>query len=115
MHGKVVLYTTPMCGPCEQVKNYLQALGVEFTVIDVMMDEEAADLLERKGIRSAPALGGSQADVQLKRDQLVGLAANQKIVDPLFVGGQAFQSGCQFTATRMMLLHDLLFRHVDAE
>lgn len=57
MHGKVVLYTTPMCGPCEQVKNYLQALGVEFTVIDVMADEEAADLLESKGIRSAPALG----------------------------------------------------------
>ena len=57
MHGKVVLYTTPMCGPCEQVKNYLEALGVEFAVIDVMMDEEAAELLESKGIRSAPALG----------------------------------------------------------
>jgi len=56
MHGKVVLYTTPMCGPCEQVKNYLDALGVEFTVIDVMMDEEAADLLASRGIRSAPAL-----------------------------------------------------------
>jgi glutaredoxin len=57
MHGKVVLYTTPMCGPCEQVKHYLEALGVEFTVIDVMMDEAAASLLESKGIRSAPALG----------------------------------------------------------
>jgi glutaredoxin len=57
MHGKVVLYTTPMCGPCEQVKHYLQALGVEFTVIDVMMDEAAADLLASKGIRAAPALG----------------------------------------------------------
>jgi glutaredoxin len=57
MHGKVVLYTTPMCGPCEHVKHYLEALGVEFTVIDVMMDEAAASLLESKGIRSAPALG----------------------------------------------------------
>jgi len=56
MHGKVVLYTTPMCGPCEQVKHYLEALGVEFSVIDVMMDEDAADLLAGKGIRAAPAL-----------------------------------------------------------
>ncbi len=56
MTEKVVLYTTPMCGPCEQVKKYLTALGVDFEVVDVMMDEEAADLLDSKGIRSAPAL-----------------------------------------------------------
>jgi adenosylhomocysteine nucleosidase len=61
MTKKVVLYTTPMCGPCEQVKNYLTALGVEFEVIDVMMDEEAADLLDSKGIRSAPALAVGDA------------------------------------------------------
>jgi glutaredoxin len=56
MTEKVVLYTTPMCGPCEQVKQYLTALGVDFEVVDAMMDEEAADLLDSKGIRSAPAL-----------------------------------------------------------
>ena len=56
MTEKVVLYTTPMCGPCEQVKKYLTAHGVDFEVVDVMMDEEAADLLDSKGIRSAPAL-----------------------------------------------------------
>ena len=76
MSGKVVLYTTPMCGPCEQVKTYLQALGVEFTVIDVMMDEEAADLLESKGIRSAPALGvGGQV--------IAGPALNPEGIDAL--------------------------------
>jgi glutaredoxin len=57
MARNVILYTTPMCGPCEQVKAYLTELGVEFTVIDVMMDEDAAELLDSKGIRSAPALG----------------------------------------------------------
>ena len=56
MATEIVLYVTPMCGPCEQVKSYLTALGVEFDVVDVMMDEEAGELLDSKGIRSAPAL-----------------------------------------------------------
>ena len=56
MAKEVVLYVTPMCGPCDQVKTYLTALGVDFEVVDVMMDEAAGELLESKGIRSAPAL-----------------------------------------------------------
>ena len=56
MARKVVLYVTPMCGPCDQIKAYLSGRGVEFSVVDVMMDEDAADLLDSKGIRSAPAL-----------------------------------------------------------
>ena len=56
MATEIVLYVTPMCGPCEQVKTYLTALGVEFDVVDVMMDEEAGELLDSRGIRSAPAL-----------------------------------------------------------
>jgi len=61
MAKKVVLYTTPMCVPCEQVKAYLTALGVDFEVVDVMADEEAAELLDSKGIRSAPALAVGDA------------------------------------------------------
>ena len=57
MSQKVVLYTTPMCGPCEQVKEYLRMHEVSFSVVDLLMDEGAAELLESKGIRSAPALG----------------------------------------------------------
>jgi glutaredoxin len=79
MADKVVLYTTPMCGPCEQVKAYLTALGVDFDVVDVMMDEEAADLLDSKGIRSAPALAvgdkivaGAALNTD-KIDELLGL------------------------------------------
>jgi glutaredoxin len=76
MHGKVVLYTTPICGPCEQVKDYLDALGVAFTVIDVMVDEDAAALLESRGIRSAPALAVG--------DEIVaGPALNPDAIDTL--------------------------------
>ena len=53
---EVVVYTTPFCAPCEQLKRFLSDNGVPFTIRDLMMDEEAQDRLEEKGIRSTPAL-----------------------------------------------------------
>ncbi len=53
----VTVFTTPFCAPCEQLKRYLKDHDVAFKVRDLMMDEEAQDLLEAKGIRSTPALG----------------------------------------------------------
>lgn len=53
---EVVVYTTPFCAPCEQLKRFLTDNGVAFTQRDLMMDEDAQDRLEAKGIRSTPAL-----------------------------------------------------------
>jgi len=52
----VVVYTSPMCAPCEQLKAYLRRLGVPFRVRDLLMDEEAQDRLDEARIRSTPAL-----------------------------------------------------------
>ena len=52
----VTVYTTPFCTPCEQLKRYLSDQGVAFRVRDLMMDEEAQERLERRNIRSTPAL-----------------------------------------------------------
>ena len=52
----ITVYSTPFCAPCERLKQYLQANGVPFEGKDLMMDEEAAEMLEAKGIRSAPVL-----------------------------------------------------------
>jgi glutaredoxin len=52
----VVVYTSPMCVPCEQLKSYLKRLGVAFRVRDLLMDEEAQDRLDEARIRSTPAL-----------------------------------------------------------
>ena len=57
MAREIIVYSTPLCAPCEQLKNFLKEEGVEFKVKDLMMDEEAADLMYKNGIRSAPALG----------------------------------------------------------
>ncbi len=54
---EVIVYSTPFCVPCEQLKRYLRAHAVAFAVKDLMMDEAAAELMESLDIRSTPALG----------------------------------------------------------
>lgn len=56
MSQSVIVYTTPLCVPCEALKRALKARGVPFRTVDLLMDEEAAERLEGQGIRSAPAL-----------------------------------------------------------
>ncbi len=56
MPQNIVVYTSPMCAPCEQLKGYLKRLGVAFRVRDLLMDEDAQDRLDEARIRSTPAL-----------------------------------------------------------
>lgn len=53
---EVVVYTSPMCAPCEALKKYLTEHGVPFRVRDLLMDEDAQDRLDEARIRSTPAL-----------------------------------------------------------
>jgi glutaredoxin len=74
----VILYSTPLCAPCEQLKRYLTAKGVAFTVKDLLMDEEAAELMDSLNIRSAPALGIAgkvYAGAELDPDRIEALLA----------------------------------------
>ncbi len=57
MTRRLVVYTTPLCAPCEVLKRILATEGFAFEVKDLLVDTEAAALMERHGIRSAPALG----------------------------------------------------------
>lgn len=54
--GDVVVYSTVFCAPCERLKAHLSARGVAFAVKDPMMDEDAADFLESRDIRTTPVL-----------------------------------------------------------
>jgi|TARA_B100000315_G_C14097308_1_gene372039 glutaredoxin-like protein NrdH len=56
MAETVIVYSTPFCAPCERLKRYLKSLEVEFRVVDLMMDEEAADLMASKKLYGAPVL-----------------------------------------------------------
>jgi glutaredoxin len=57
MTPEIIVYTTPLCSPCEVLKRILTTEGLAFEIKDLMVDEAAAELMEKHGIRSAPALG----------------------------------------------------------
>ena len=52
----VIVYSTPLCQPCEQLKDYLRKRGVEFEGKDLMMDEDAAEFIDSHNIRTSPVL-----------------------------------------------------------
>ena len=57
MSRELIVYTTPLCAPCEALKRILATEGLAFEVKDLMVDAAAAALMERSGIRTTPALG----------------------------------------------------------
>ena len=76
---EIVVFTSPFCTPCEQLKRFLTANGVDYTVRDLMMDEDAQDRLDEARIRSTPALEvdgklfAGDALTQEKVKELLGL------------------------------------------
>lgn len=81
----VEIYTTPICPFCFRAKRLLEAHGIAYTEIDVMMDRSAkAEMIERAdGRRSVPqifiegvGIGGSDELAALERaGKLDGLRA----------------------------------------
>ncbi len=75
---EIVVYSTPLCAPCEALKGYLRANGVDFITRDLLIDEQAAELLESRNIFAAPALGIDGeifAGADLERERLDALLA----------------------------------------
>ena len=56
MDREVIVYSTPLCTPCEGLKNHLRSAGIPFVSKDVLMDEEAGEFLESRGIFTTPVL-----------------------------------------------------------
>ena len=53
----VIVYTTPTCGYCHQVKNYLNQRKVPFAEYDVSLDVQAAERMVRlSGQRGVPVV-----------------------------------------------------------
>lgn len=73
MNKEIIVYSTPFCAPCEQLKHFLKDEGIAFTVKDLMTDEAAAELMDQRGVHSAPALsidGKILWGADLSRDNL---------------------------------------------
>ncbi|MBI4318763.1 MAG: glutaredoxin family protein [Chloroflexi bacterium] len=57
MNRKVIVYTTPTCGYCQQTKRFLAENGVEYQEVDVSNDEGAAlEVVRRTNQYSVPVI-----------------------------------------------------------
>jgi mycoredoxin len=54
----VTMYTTSWCGYCRRLKDGLNRAGIEFTEVDIEVDESAADIVVgvNGGNRTVPTL-----------------------------------------------------------
>lgn len=81
MAQEIVVYSSPLCPPCEGLKTYLRSRGIKFTVRDVMVDEEAAEFLESRNIRSTPVLSvNGELVVGFERERIDELLAGAQRV-----------------------------------
>lgn len=80
----VVVYTTPTCGYCHQVKQYLSQRGVTFTERDVAADPQAAaEMVRLSGQRGVPVIVmDSQVVVGFDRPRLDQLLASGRAAPP---------------------------------
>jgi mycoredoxin len=58
MSGKFTMYTTPWCGYCHRLKSQLDREGIEYDVVDIEQEPEAAAIVESAngGNQTVPTL-----------------------------------------------------------
>ncbi|TKJ28816.1 MAG: hypothetical protein CEE40_10440 [Chloroflexi bacterium B3_Chlor] len=80
----VVVYTTPTCGYCHQVKQYLSQRGVTFTERDVAANPQAAaEMVRLSGQRGVPVIVmDSQVVVGFDRPRLDQIIASREVGRP---------------------------------
>ncbi len=75
---RVIVFSTPTCGFCNQAKSYFRQKGIKFTDIDVTRDQAAArDMVRRSGQMGVPVIDiGGRIIVGFDRpkiNQLLGI------------------------------------------
>ena len=54
---KITVYSTPTCGYCRMLKDYLQSRKIEFTDIDVSLNQEKAqEMFDKSGQFGVPVI-----------------------------------------------------------
>lgn len=79
MHVKV--YTSPTCSACEKVKEILSEKGIEYQVVDISRDREAAmELVRRTHQLSVPVVQvGDRFVVGFNKERLIDLLEDEGI------------------------------------
>lgn len=56
----VTVYTTPSCTQCKMTKRELDGLGVSYTEVNLLEDEEAMARIKEKGFLAAPVVNAGE-------------------------------------------------------
>ena len=83
MSGKFTMYTTPWCGYCHRLKSQLDREGIEYDVVDIEQQPDAAAIVEsaNNGNQTVPTLvfadGSAQTNPSLAqvKDKLAALVS----------------------------------------
>ena len=77
MSKSVVVYSSPSCGPCKLVKDYLAKIGVMYTVKDIAEDQVALkELVETYHSTNTPTtVIDGQVVIGFNRDRIDKLLA----------------------------------------
>ncbi|MGO3212534.1 MAG: glutaredoxin-like protein NrdH [Ruoffia tabacinasalis] len=54
--SKITVYSKPNCMQCNFTKKYLDDKGVEYSTLDVFVDEEALNYIKSLGFQSLPVV-----------------------------------------------------------
>jgi glutaredoxin 3 len=102
----VVVYTTPTCGFCQQVKAHLNQRGVPFTEYDVSRDPKAAaEMVQLSGQRGVPVvLIDGQVVVGFNRPLIDQLLAQRATRPPRL--GAAIADASRIAAKKGLQLPD---------
>ena len=77
------IYTSPTCGSCRMIEEYLRSHGVEFETVDVARNQEALKaLVEKTGRMTTPVIEiGDEIVIGFNKpriDRLLGLRGNHE-------------------------------------
>ncbi len=83
MSNLVTMYTTPWCGYCHRLKSQLDREGIEYDIVDIEQQPEAAQVVEsaNNGNQTVPTLvyadGSAQTNPSIKqvKEKLLALAS----------------------------------------
>lgn len=70
MENNITIFTTPTCPYCEMLKRYLDQNNIKYKVVDVSIDQKAAEEMQSKsGQLGVPVMINKKND---KEDIIVG-------------------------------------------
>jgi mycoredoxin len=83
MSGSVTMYSTPWCGYCHRLKGQMDREGIDYQVVDIEQNPEAAEVVEQVngGNQTVPTLvyadGTAQTNPSLiqVKEKLAALAS----------------------------------------